>query len=160
MNPKFGPPVAGSTHLNSKKSIIVLAKGLPSFPKRPALNIKLTPEKIPDSRTRPLPGSGACTGPVTVRAYGTPRCHSATHQTSSALTNRGYRDLPNCIYYSKEYKQIMKEKGQERGHVVNPNFVEYLMGFPKDWTRFNNRSDPPIYDRKPAGQQIEINYSL
>ena len=56
------------------------------------------------------------TSKIKVQYYGTLRCHSATHQVSSALTNRGYHDLPNMIVYNPKYRGAMRQLGIPRGH--------------------------------------------
>ena len=58
--------------------------------------------------------SGLVTEPITANFYGTLRCHSATHQRSSALTWRGYRDLPNQVFFQRRYKNQMKRRATTR----------------------------------------------
>ena len=51
------------------------------------------------------------------------------------LTQRGFRDLPNNVYYSQQYKAAMKKIGKPRYRVVNPCLAEQLHGLPKNWTK-------------------------
>ena len=51
------------------------------------------------------------------------------------LTQRGFRDLPNNVYYSQQYKAAMKKIGKPRYGVVNPCLAEQLHGLPKNWTK-------------------------
>ena len=58
------------------------------------------------------------------------------------LTQRGFRDLPNNVYYSQQYKAAMKKIGKPRYRVINPCLAEQLHGLPKNWTKatFNKHS--------------------
>ena len=51
------------------------------------------------------------------------------------LTQRGFRDLPNNVYYSQEYKAAMDQIGKPRYRVINPCLAEQLHGLPKNWTK-------------------------
>ena len=51
------------------------------------------------------------------------------------LTQRGFRDLPNNIYYSQQYKAAMEKIGKPRYTVINPCLAEQLHGLPKNWTK-------------------------
>ena len=51
------------------------------------------------------------------------------------LTQRGFRDLPNNVYYSQEYKAAMDRIGKPRYTVVNPCLAELLHGLPKNFTK-------------------------
>ena len=51
------------------------------------------------------------------------------------LTQRGFRDLPNNVYYSQQYKAAMEKIGKPRYTVINPCLAEQLHGLPKNWTK-------------------------
>lgn len=52
-------------------------------------------------------------------------------------SDRASRILPNQILYEKETRYYMKRHGKENvdDWVVNPEFVEWMMGYPRGWTR-------------------------
>jgi site-specific DNA-cytosine methylase len=64
--------------------------------------------------------------PVQYSGWSTPR-HSS--HTSNVLTTRTIRDLPTQVRFE------IKTPDHLREGVLNPQFVEWLMGYPKDWTR-------------------------
>ena len=51
------------------------------------------------------------------------------------LTQRGFRDLPNNVYYSQQYKAAMEKIGKPRYRVINPCLAEQLHGLPKNFTK-------------------------
>ena len=78
---------------------------------------------------------GIITKPTRIKRYGSIRCYGATWHASSVLTQRGFRDLPNNVYYSQQYKAAMKKIGKPRYRVINPCLAEQLHGLPKNWTK-------------------------
>lgn len=78
---------------------------------------------------------GIITKPTRIKRYGSVRCYGATWHASSVLTQRGFRDLPNNVYYSQQYKAAMKKIGKPRYRVINPCLAEQLHGLPKNWTK-------------------------
>ena len=78
---------------------------------------------------------GIITKPTRIKRYGSVRCYGATWHASSVLTQRGFRDLPNNVYYSQQYKAAMKKIGKPRYRVINPRLAEQLHGLPKNWTK-------------------------
>jgi len=52
------------------------------------------------------------------------------------LTYRGYQMLGNQIYYCKDLKvpESIPINKRDKYYRINPCFVEFLMGYPKDWT--------------------------
>ncbi len=71
--------------------------------------------------------------------FPTPR-HGNTHAAS--LTQRGSRDLPTILTNCNETVNIVKSMNIEfefgklhKVIVPNVNYVEWMMGFPKDWTK-------------------------
>ena len=78
---------------------------------------------------------GIITKATRIKRYGSVRCYGATWHSSSVLTQRGFRDLPNNVYYSQQYKAAMDKIGKPRYTVVNPCLAEQLHGLPKNWTK-------------------------
>lgn len=71
--------------------------------------------------------------------YPTPR-RGITH--ASSLTDRSLRDLPTILVNCTETQQYLASKGvalnKEELHtklVTNVNYIEWMMGYPKGWTR-------------------------
>lgn len=61
----------------------------------------------------------------------------STKWTPSKIgTNRTAFHLPNQILYEKDTRMYMRHSGKEDvdDWIVNPEFVEWLMGFPTGWT--------------------------
>ena len=83
---------------------------------------------------------GIITKPTRIKRYGSIRCYGATWHASSVLTQRGFRDLPNNVYYSQQYKAAMKKIGKPRYGVINPCLAEQLHGLPKNWTKASKHS--------------------
>lgn len=83
---------------------------------------------------------------VTMKHWPTPR-RGITH--ASTLTERSMRDLPTVLLNSVAALEFMKEKlaGDEQFEEVsknnklhsiacaNVNYIEWMMGYPKDWTK-------------------------
>jgi DNA-cytosine methyltransferase len=63
----------------------------------------------------------------------TPRTQAATH--SHTLTSRTAYDLPTCVMYASMVG-TRAQKRTDDSQAINPNFVEWLMGYPKDWTTY------------------------
>lgn len=76
----------------------------------------------------------------TYKYYSTPRagCPGAC----MVLTKRATMDLASQLRYDSEYVDKYPDP-KDRGSVTHPNFVEYLQGFPKDWTNPNVSMDLP-----------------
>jgi site-specific DNA-cytosine methylase len=64
--------------------------------------------------------------PVHATAWSTPR---KTSNVSYVLTTRTWRDLPTQARFE------VNTPNNLRPGIVNPLFVEWLMGYPKDWTK-------------------------
>lgn len=73
--------------------------------------------------------------------YSTPRagCPGAC----MILTKRATMDLASQLRYDHEYVTQYPDP-KDRGSVTHPNFVEYMQGFPRNWT------DPTIQMNPPA----------
>jgi hypothetical protein len=83
------------------------------------------PQAPPPSAT-PDHTSPAITAPVQATAWATPR-HGCT-SASRRLSMRTVRDLPTQVRFEVDTPDAL------RGGVVNPEWVEWLMGFPQGWT--------------------------
>lgn len=71
--------------------------------------------------------SGVVTQPVTLASFATPRAHNTGYNV--VLTNRSLRDLGSQLRFSVDYTPDAARDGE-----VNVHFVEFIMGFPRDWT--------------------------
>ena len=65
---------------------------------------------------------------VRVRAWPTPR-HRGFGPASHALTKRSIKDLPTVIRYERGTPDALRRAG-----VINPEWAEWLMGFPRGWS--------------------------
>ena len=88
--------------------------------------------------------------------FPTPR-HGNTHAAS--LTARGSRDLPTVLTNCDETIEIIKSLGVEyevgkiyKVVVPNVNYIEWMMGFPQDWTKVKS---VPKSVPKSAPDEIE-----
>lgn len=93
--------------------------------KKPNLHLVLDPKLYKGT----VKGPQTCDelpGPTIFRGWSTPR-HSS--HTSNVLTTRTCRDLPTQVRFEKSTPNHLR-----RG-VLNPEFLEWMMGYPKDWTR-------------------------
>ena len=72
--------------------------------------------------------------------HGTLRCMSATHMRSQVLTVHNAGDLPQCIGFSKAWRDRMRDLQLDvtRYVIVNPAMGEWLYGLPEGWTSANS----------------------
>jgi DNA (cytosine-5)-methyltransferase 1 len=85
---------------------------------------------------------------VKIDNYPTPR-RGITH--ASTLTDRSVRDLPTILIYCKQTADRLAamvppfepppDKQLHSVLVPNVNYVEWMMGFPKDWTRIDHNAE-------------------
>ena len=68
---------------------------------------------------------------MVIDKWPTPRAQAATH--SHRLTRRTRKDLPTAVMYASKVNG-KKMAVTKDGQGINPHFVEWLMGFPLDWT--------------------------
>jgi DNA (cytosine-5)-methyltransferase 1 len=74
--------------------------------------------------------------------FPTPR-HGVTH--ASSITDRSLKDLPTLLVHCEESREIFKSENVDKNlfnklHTIvvpNVNYIEWMMGFPKDWTKSN-----------------------
>jgi len=55
---------------------------------------------------------------------------------ASTLTERSMHDLPTILLNCEE----SGIRAADKGHVVNVNFIEWMMGYTKDWTKVRTKS--------------------
>ena len=79
---------------------------------------------------------------IEFQKYPTPR-RGITH--ASSLTERSLRDLPTILVYCNKTKEYIKTHisniNENELHLYllpNVNYIEWMMGFPKDWTKANS----------------------
>lgn len=94
--------------------------------------------------------------------FPTPR-HGNTHAAS--LTARGSRDLPTVLTNCDETIEIIKSLGVEyevgkiyKVVVPNVNYIEWMMGFPQDWTKVKSvpKSAPDEIEDETAATVVDI----
>lgn len=81
-----------------------------------------------NSYRRPLPPVHL---PITISRWPTPRTQSSTH--SGLLTARTVFDTPTVVMFAKSLNGVRQPR-PTTDHGINPEFVEWLMGFPRGWT--------------------------
>lgn len=117
--PKCGLVIAGSTD-------VMKHQVLPPFRKAKPLDIVLIPNAYrPNVPINPLSSTGLLKKPIRRHAWSTPR-HGITH-ACNYLTTRCATDLPSQIRFERDTPTHL------RGGM-NPQFAEYMMGFPINWT--------------------------
>lgn len=94
---------------------------------------------------------------ITLHRLPTPR-RGITH--ASTLTDRSIRDLATILVYCKETSEYLQSNGINLGdnkpHSVlapNVNYIEWMMGYPKDWTKIST----PMYPKKTQNTHYEEN---
>lgn len=104
-----------------------LASGVPDL-KKPDLRIVLDPRAYRASEKLVNPVTAELvTERVTLDAWPTPR-HRGFGPASHVLTHRDKKDLPTALRFSVDTPPRM------RAGLINPQFAEWLMGYPIDWT--------------------------
>ena len=80
------------------------------------------------------------TGPFQKNMWATPV--SQTYGNCRRITERCSQNLSNQVYYELQSILYLRSRGEQdistayRRYIINPCFVEYLMGFPQAYTRF------------------------
>lgn len=119
---------------------IVATQDIPAIPP-PAHNIVLDPKAFKGTATKPL-SSPLITTRVVRNQWSTPR-HGSTGPVN-VLTQRGSGDLATMVRFAADTPNHL------RGQRLNPDWVEWLMGFPKGYTsRFVETKHHPA----PAAKQ-------
>lgn len=86
---------------------------------------------------------------VRIANFPTPR-RGITH--ASALNDRSVKDLPTILVYCQATHDYLKEvgyeipadKGAHQVLVPNVRYIEWMMGFPEDWTKIDRTSSTSI----------------
>ncbi len=121
--PGAEPPACGMATRSGSVSKIPEPQGLAGCPR---LGIVLQPGAVkPDKPTRTT--SEVLTKPVVLKQWGTPR-HTSVF--SLTLTERCKRDLGTQLRFAADTPNELR-----RG-FTNPEWAEWLMGFPLGWTSF------------------------
>ena len=84
-----------------------------------------------------------------MQSYPTPR-RGITHH--SQPSERSMHDLPTVLVHcnvSKEYQNSLGYQPGEKAVVPNVNYIEWMMGYPKDWTKVS-RDLPFVADGRKA----------
>lgn len=96
---------------------------------------------------------------IKMTSYPTPR-RGNTHPSS--LTDRTVKDLPTILVQCEESKEYVRSLGiilqdgiAHNNMVPNINYIEWMMGFEKDWTKLHSHSTIQIQKqtRKPSLKQ-------
>ena len=94
---------------------------------RPNFGLVLDPDAVPPPpKVNPLMTTGRMPGPFGVTTWATPR-RAITHG-ARVLTRRCKQDLPTQLRFERSTPAAV------RMGYVNPQWVEWLMGFDTDWT--------------------------
>jgi hypothetical protein len=70
-----------------------------------------------------------------IRHFATPRANNSFY--CRVLTERCRRDLGTQVHFMKNIRLT----DEARAGIMNPSFLEFLMGYPKGWTRLSVRKD-------------------
>lgn len=124
------PPKYGAAM--SKKGAIVPIAGPTGLRGRPNLRILIDPHtfKNPKSYTPSMPlTSGKVRTVQQIDHWATPR-HAVGYIGARTLTNRCMRDLGSQLRFARDTPDAI------RSGYTNPDWVDWLMGFPVGWTKF------------------------
>lgn len=99
----------------------------PELPPRRDWKLVLDPKLVPLPRVmNPLMTSGLVAAPHAMRDWATPRC--SINSAARVLTRRCKNDLPTQLKFERS------TKGDRQTGTFNPRWVEWLMGYERDWT--------------------------
>ena len=123
------PSVAGAFMLGDTATHRVPhPKDIPPNPKE-STSITLVPSSYkppPTQKKNPFQTAKVITKPVVLRGWASPRA-GMTH-ACYVLTERSQRDIQTQLRYEKSTPQA------DRGGIPNPDWLDWLMGFPVGWT--------------------------
>jgi hypothetical protein len=95
---------------------------------RKDLKLVIVPPKVTRQQLKnPMLSSTVLRKPVKLAQWSTPRYGNTGH--SVVLTERTIRDLPSQLRYER------KTPVRSRSGHTNAQFLEYMMGYPQDWTK-------------------------
>lgn len=105
-----------------------LGAAIPRAPRRREIVLRPTiVSASPRARKNKKVSSPLVRGDLVVAHFPTPRAGNTGH--CNVLTERCARDLGTAVRF------WTGARGPRATGVINPQFVEYLMGFPRDWTK-------------------------
>lgn len=145
----FGQPVGPPVGVYSESAMVIngIIYALPK-PKIAEQNHTVEIHMRTPGQT-PAPGDAASTLQRVIN-YPTPR-RGIAH--ASTLTERSTRDLPTVLMNSHEAIQYVRNAGVEvdetklhNSLVANMNYIEWMMGYPKDWTKIDGTAKPALRD--------------
>jgi hypothetical protein len=92
---------------------------------------------------------------VKYQNFPTPR-RAMTH--AATINDRSVRDLPTILVYCKTTADYLAQnsirfhpdKALHNVLVINVNYIEWMMGYPKDWTRISFDADAVPIPMPPA----------
>ena len=119
-----------SSGLTSKKYVFVQPENLMANYKILLDPHHYTPEHVPikrQIRSQPI------THPVVIKMWPTPRSNCPGH--CNRLSQRNMGDLATAALFASKIDKKDLQKSSKKGYTVNPRFVEWLMGFPRDHTK-------------------------
>jgi DNA (cytosine-5)-methyltransferase 1 len=102
----------------------------------------------------------------TLQKLPTPR-HGLTYPSS--VTERSIKELPTILVHCEETREALAESATETEtdantlHTIltpNVNFIEWMMGYPRDWTKIENNNasiQRPVTPPKNAGKSSRYN---
>lgn len=99
---------------------------------------------------------------ITLSKLPTPR-HGITHPSS--MTDRTIHDLPTILVHSNDNESHSKGEGKPLHtiSVPNVNYIEWMMGFPTDWTKISKvhekkkkiaKEEKPTTTTKPCSSRL------
>lgn len=107
---------------------IVVIEGPKGMMGPPSLGLVLDPKAFGDGKGSAYTTSGLVKTPRALNAWGTPR-HAIGYCATNSLTVRSAKDLGTQVRFERGTPDAV------RPGFTNPQWVEWLMGFPKDWTK-------------------------
>lgn len=131
--PKY-PRWGMASGIGGKVSVFRVKKEFVPDMRTPDLDLVLDPTVYGPpmgSRRKKHPGmrgfvSPRVRDPVSLKSWATPRLIAGA---SNVLTERTVRDLPSQVRYERRTPDNLRQ-GQ-----IHPRFTEWLMGYPRDWTK-------------------------
>jgi site-specific DNA-cytosine methylase len=118
-------PAWGTVEQPSKT--VLACKSVPNM-RKPKANLVLDPKKFSGTPTGNVTAR-VFTEPIMTDAWSTPR---RTSHVSYVLTGRTWRDLPTQARFE------VNTPDELRQGMVHPRFLEWLMGYPMDWSKYVN----------------------
>lgn len=128
------PPQPQGPVGSNKKFVSVVGQTWQRIPEPPGMLERPRHKLVVDPRAftskKPISDtatSGFVKKPVAINMWATPRAGNGTY-AMNVLTRRGLRDLATLLRFER------RTPASQRSGVTNPEFAEWLMGFPRAWT--------------------------